>query len=286
MRSRQLGNLICAWVLLFPAITACAQSDPVWTLKGATMGTTYNVKIVATDDSPKANVIQAAIDARLDDINQKMSTYIDDSEVSRFNRAPSGQWFPVSQDTLHVVTLAQQLSDKTDGAFDITVGPLVRLWNFGAGADQRPFEPPSRDAIQTTMQTVGYQKLQTQSDPPALRKQVDGLEIDLSAVAKGYAVDQVFQVVASMDRASSWWKLEEKFESLDVTRTERNGRSASKPRLGRSGSCIRLWNSRMSRWPPPEIIETTRCIAGQLTRTHWTRGPDNPSAMLWHRLPY
>ncbi len=123
-----------------------------------------------------------------------MSTYRDDSELSRFNRAAADEWFAVSSATAEVVAAAQEISRKTHGALDVTVGPLVRLWHFGpekvSNARNR-FEPPSEAALQSARKLVGYEKLQVRNDPPALRKLTNGLEVDLSSIAPGYAVDQV-----------------------------------------------------------------------------------------------
>jgi thiamine biosynthesis lipoprotein len=123
-----------------------------------------------------------------------MSTYRDDSELSRFNRAAAGEWFAVSRATAGVVAAAQEISRKTNGALDVTVGPLVRLWHFGpqkTSSSRASFEPPSDTALQSARNLVGYEKLEVRDDPPALRKLTKGLEIDLSSIAPGYAVDQI-----------------------------------------------------------------------------------------------
>lgn len=136
--------------------------------------------------------LQQAVQTRLDEINQLMSTYQDDSDVTRFNRSDSIDWFPVDAETAAVIQRSRDISVWTDGAFDITVGPLVQLWNFGAGKqDGQDQILPTTEAIQKARQRVGYQKLEVRQDPPSIRKSQPDLQIDLSAIAKGYAVDQV-----------------------------------------------------------------------------------------------
>lgn len=183
---------LTVFVVVLVATRACCANEQLTEISGPTMGTSYHIKLLDVRD-PSA--IQAQVDERLAEINALMSTYISDSEVSRFNRAAADQWFSISAETLKVIELAQSISRQTQGAFDITVGPLVRLWNFGSHAEPGTFSPPDEKEIRTVLQAVGYEKLEIQQDPPALRKTIDGLEIDLSAIAKGYAVDQIAELL-------------------------------------------------------------------------------------------
>jgi len=178
---------ISVWLL-----SACQSGTPqraLTELQGATMGTTYTVKIVELPPEVKPGGIQAEIDATLEKINRQMSTYLDDSELSQFNRHQATDWFDVSQSLAGVLKQAQHVSVLTHGAFDVTVGPLVNLWGFGPspGNDQVPSDQEIREA----MNRVGYTALQVRSSPPAIRKDRADLYVDLSAIAKGYAVDAV-----------------------------------------------------------------------------------------------
>lgn len=178
-------------VLLGPILAAeCRASDgELREWSGLTMGPiTYKV-IVLTDPGRDLSAVQQAVTATLERINSRMSTYQSDSEVTRFNRSESTEWFEVSEETAKVVQCAQELSRDSDGAFDVTVKPLVELWNFGAGRGE--FKIPDEATIQGIRQYVGWEKLQVQLVPPALRKSDSRLQIDLSAIAKGYAVDAV-----------------------------------------------------------------------------------------------
>lgn len=166
-----------------------------WT--GSTMGTNYTVKGSNLPPEFTPVLIQRDIEAILDRINRKMSTYQEDSELSKFNRAKTTDWIPVSSESVFVIAAALQVSRLTDGAFDITVGPIVNLWGFGPTISEAVF--PTDEMIQETLQTVGYQHIFIQDTPPALRKDLPDVQIDLSAIAKGYAVDQVAEYLESIE---------------------------------------------------------------------------------------
>jgi len=166
-----------------------------------TMGTQYSVEwpARATIDDKKLGV---EFDRRLEQINQAMSTYIVDSEISRFNRLPPGSQMGLSEDFAVVMLQAIKIARQTQGAFDFTVGPLVNLWGFGPpGA--RTTAPKEAD-IAALMSGVGYENIQLQADENKLSK--PGIstyrlskhrqsEIDLSAIAKGYAVDALARLL-------------------------------------------------------------------------------------------
>lgn len=150
-------------------------------LSGATMGTSYRVLAQGCPDGlPQEQVLQV-----LDQVVQEMSTWVPDSRLSRFNREPPGEWFPVSADMVRVVAAASTVSDATEGAFDVTVAPLVG--EFGFGAEQAA----ANDAAQ-----VDYRLLEFRERPPALRKRAP-LQVDLSAIAKGFAVDRISERLAA-----------------------------------------------------------------------------------------
>jgi thiamine biosynthesis lipoprotein len=176
------------------AIAPSTHAEPL-TFGGPTMGTSYHVRFTAPKSAPvDAQKLQRDVESLLAEIDRQMSTYRDDSELSRFNRAAADEWFALSPATAEVVAAAQEISRRTDGALDVTVGPLVRLWHFGsekASTARTRFEPPSEAALQSARKLVGYEKLEVRSDPPALRKLTEGLEVDLSSIAPGYAVDRI-----------------------------------------------------------------------------------------------
>jgi thiamine biosynthesis lipoprotein len=118
-----------------------------------------------------------------------MSTYIPDSELSLINSSTSTEWIPVSSQLYDVLFAAQQVSRQTDGAFDITVGPLVNLWGFGPDKVNRPV--PAAEDIATILPGTGYRQLELRTSPPAVKKHHPSTYLDLSGIAKGYAVDRI-----------------------------------------------------------------------------------------------
>lgn len=156
---------------------------------GSTMGTQYTVKVVGLPAAVLPTALSKDIVRLLGGVDAKMSTYRSDSELSRFNDNRTTQWFPVSQEMVRVVDEALKVSEITLGAFDITVGPLVNLWGFGP--TMRPDRVPAELEIESELARVGSRHVHTREMPPALRKDLEGIYIDLSAIAKGYAVDKV-----------------------------------------------------------------------------------------------
>jgi len=168
-----------------PAIAA----TKTWKFTGSSMGTTYHVTVLATSPVATRQQIQWGIQHTVDVIDQQMSTYKTDSELSLFNRNQSTNWQPVSAAMFKVLSAAQQVSRWSRGAFDITVGPLVNLWGFGPGTGAGGL--PTAAQIKGKLAVVGYQGLRLQATPPAAAKRWPGLQLDLSAIAKGFAVDRV-----------------------------------------------------------------------------------------------
>lgn len=172
-------------------ISACTnESVPVVHLSGQTMGTTYNIKLVA-EESEATRALQQKVDRRLAEINQLMSTYDTTSELSRFNQYRYTNPFPVSEETLVVVKEALRLGKLSEGRLDITVGPLVNLWGFGP--NKRPNAVPSDEQIAEVREYVGLDKLSVTAD--GLNKAHPMVYVDLSTIAKGYGVDQLAELI-------------------------------------------------------------------------------------------
>ncbi len=154
------------------------------------MGTYYRVTVAYRSTDFSADNLKKIVETRLDEINSRMSTYLTYSEISRFNQfAETDKWFPVSEDTAVVVVESLKIFEESDGAFDITVGPLVDLWGFGPPKEKKQI--PDQDSIQAALGKIGSKHLQARLSPPALKKAISDLQIDLSAIAKGYAVDAI-----------------------------------------------------------------------------------------------
>jgi thiamine biosynthesis lipoprotein len=154
------------------------------------MGTTYNVKFVSVDGVEQQK-LKREIDQSLLNINQLMSTYIKDSELSRFNQWRSVEPFPMSAQTLDVLIEAKRLGVMSAGLLDVTIGPLVNLWGFGP--QNRPEKVPTEKLIDTTRQKVGLDKLKIGTTWAS--KSHPDLYIDLSTIAKGYAVDKLAELL-------------------------------------------------------------------------------------------
>ncbi len=183
---------ILALVLVL-LLAACDSSQRPDAFSGNVMGTTYSVQVVDVPSAVDDAKLDSSIATTLNGVDTAMSTYKPDSEVSRFNQSVAGEKTTVSDNTLHVIELALAVYEQSRGAFDITVGPLVDLWGFGA--DTRELKQlPSDSAIQAALDKVSVAAIKMQQTPPALSKDKN-VEIDLSAIAKGYAVDLVAELL-------------------------------------------------------------------------------------------
>lgn len=161
-------------------------------LSGNTMGTTWSLKI-ADDQAVNKEEVMSLIQGRLDELEQLFSNWRPDSEVERFNASVSTDWQPVSSELAEIALLAQEISRDTDGAFDITLAPLVKLWGFAGGTTLK--ETPSDQAIHDVKKQVGWQKLEIRQQPPSLRKADTAVSMNVSALAEGYAADDLTEML-------------------------------------------------------------------------------------------
>lgn len=182
-----LGAVAVGLVLTLAA--ACTPQPELTEVSGKVMGTTYSVKVVGVPAEVDRTRLAREVDRVLNEVNERMSTYLPDSELSRLNASRDTGWVAVSPELLAVVQEAQRVSVLTGGAFDVTVGPVVNLWGFGPG--RRVEQVPTDAEVEAARARVGFQYLHTRASPPALKKDRPDLYLDLSAIAKGYAVDRV-----------------------------------------------------------------------------------------------
>ena len=179
--------------LLF--ISGCqSDSSKVVSYQGMTMGTTFTVKWVSSSENTE---FQTLIDQALVAVNQSMSTYISNSELSRFNHLQREQSMRISAPLVYVLGLSKDINIKTRGAFDVTVGPMVNLWGFGP--DGRVVNAPTDEEIDRVRKRVGFNFIRVDGDE--LSKERDSY-IDLSAVAKGYGVDVIAELLEKHDISS------------------------------------------------------------------------------------
>ncbi len=158
------------WLLL----TAASMAAELPTLAGPAMGTTYRVTLAADSPGMTRGEVHREVEAVLARIDRAASTWRNDSDASRFNRTDAGEWVTVSADLLTLVETAREIHDQSEGAFDITVGPA------GSG---RP---------------TGMRHVVSRLSPPALRKSVPGIAIDLGGIGPGYAVDRIGERLVSL----------------------------------------------------------------------------------------
>lgn len=178
------------WLVAFIAvlfIAGCEKPVELVHVTGPTMGTTYNIKYLQQQDLPSPAAVQAEIDRLLEEVNDQMSTYREDSELSRFNRHSSNEPFFVSDATATVIKEAIRINELTLGALDVTVGPLVNLWGFGPEA--RRDKVPSPEKLAQRKAKTGIEHLTISGN--YVSKAIPNLYVDLSTIAKGWGVDVV-----------------------------------------------------------------------------------------------
>ncbi|MBD1226074.1 FAD:protein FMN transferase [Xenorhabdus griffiniae] len=193
-----LSKKMINWgALLFAMMMLAACGGPKQqNLNGQTMGTYYSVKYVADSSTPAPENLQKEIDRLLEEVNDQMSTYRPNSELSRFNQSREvNKPFPVSAATAKVVKEAIRINKLTEGALDVTVGPLVNLWGFGP--EGRITKAPTDEELAMRRTWTGIDNLSVEGNN--LVKSIPELYVDLSSIAKGYGVDVVAEYLESQN---------------------------------------------------------------------------------------
>tara|TARA_B100001115_G_scaffold115568_1_gene85894 strand:+ start:904 stop:1917 length:1014 start_codon:yes stop_codon:yes gene_type:complete len=175
------------FLLLF---NRCADIENQYTISGNTMGTTYLIKIVTSDNDYKAGSIKNSIDSLLIELNEQMSTWDPESEISKFNEWNSKVPFAVSDDFLNVVKKSITISRNTGGLFDPTVYDLMSLWGFGP--NPRSGFPDMED-VHRVLEHTGIDQIKITDS--VLVKSNKMCKLDLNAIAKGYGVDKIFNLL-------------------------------------------------------------------------------------------
>ena len=175
---------LAAW--LFALISSCSQEKP-YKKSTYVMGTRASVSIYGMDQKQAEEAAGKALH-ELHRLEQMMSTWNPESEVSGLNSAPGGKKVKLSEELIELIDIAKQFSSLTSGAFDVTARPLSRLWGFQEGSESIP----SAEAISEALGRVGHQKIITDSTGVTLPP---GTEIDLAGIAKGYGVDRCAEIL-------------------------------------------------------------------------------------------
>ena len=173
---------------------ACATAPRQTLLAGETMGSAWTAKVVGDLPMPEAQ-LRAAMQARFDAVNQALSTYRPDSALSRFNDDTSGDWVDIDPELAVVMGYALHLAERSGGAYDVTVGPLVNLWGFGPDPATRSV--PGTPAISAARERVGWRKVSVDAASSRARKP-PGVRVDLSSLGKGRGVDRVAEYLDSV----------------------------------------------------------------------------------------
>ncbi len=186
--------ILFVFVLIFNlGITGCGTSSrEVESFQGSTMGTTYSIKYVQEKSSKGIDVIKKAVDKGLEKINSMMSTWDPESNLSLINKADADKWLDLPSDLSKLIGFAFDLSRKTDGKYDVSIGPLINLWGFGPEGSKKI---PTDLQIAKTMKISGYDKIELNIKTDKLKKRFKESYIDLSSIAKGYGVDKTAKIL-------------------------------------------------------------------------------------------
>lgn len=187
-------------VALWAAVSAAACApppDPAWTLDGEAFGTRWTVRIRGAQTQPES--VRAVIEFELDAVDRGMSNWRADSELSRLNAAASSEPVPISDPLALVLETAVRVHEESGGAFDVTVGPLLRLFGFGPDGDPGT-AAPAPEEFEAARARVGSHLLSVErlDAGAALHRRVPGVELDLSGIAKGYAVDRISTILTGL----------------------------------------------------------------------------------------
>lgn len=172
--------------LLTLVLSAAEAGEPLL-VGGRSMGTTWSLRVADRPAQDSLKALAEGVQTEFDRVEQIFSLYREDSELSRFNAAADQVWLPVSDEVLRLVHRARELSELTGGAFDPTVEPLVRLWKLREFSTD--WQPPARELIEAARNRTGLRFLEEHPDQSALKKKRSGLQLDLSALVEGLALD-------------------------------------------------------------------------------------------------
>ncbi|WP_454834711.1 FAD:protein FMN transferase [Pseudomonas lini] len=173
-------------VVLVGVMSGCGNGDSLERFDGPTMGSRYSIQYVRHTSTPGPKAVQSEVENILAEVDRQFSTYRSDSDTERFNALPAGRCQVMPGPVLELIRVGEQLSSQSDGAFDLTVEPLLNLWGFGP--QSREEKVPTADALALTRQRVGYGHLRIDGD--RLCKDAP-VEVDFNSLAAGYAVDRI-----------------------------------------------------------------------------------------------
>jgi thiamine biosynthesis lipoprotein len=157
------------------------------------MGTMFEIKLYAPDEPSAKTAFQAAF-ARVTQLDNELSDYKPDSELNLATKAAATHPVHISDDLAAVLTTSQMISEQTGGAFDVTVGPLTRLWRQA----RKNHQLPTPEAIHQAQQRCGYRKLHLDPKSQTMTVDLPDMQLDLGAIAKGYTADEALKVITNL----------------------------------------------------------------------------------------
>lgn len=172
-------------ILVFFLLGGCLETDKARHILGESMGTTYSINVLGDE-----RVQKDAINQRLLEINSLFSTWQEDSEISRLNEAPVGKWLKVSDEFFQLLHASETIYHQTGGFFDPGIGRLIDLWGFGAKGGRT--NVPQRNDVNTAFENSSIKYVEFGEGQ--IKKTRD-IHLNLSAIAKGYAVDEVARLI-------------------------------------------------------------------------------------------
>src|SRR5215210_7344226 len=182
------ASLFISFLFLVSGSLSGSPSRPILTrfeFSQIHMATQFTIILYASDARTATRASNAAFKL-IEELDATMSDYRDSSELMALCRKSGGQWIKVSRHLFRVLAMSQEMARRTEGAFDITVGPVVRLWRRA----RRTGEMPDPQSLARAVELTGYGKLKLNEKTRSVRLEKPGMLLDLGGIAKGYAADE------------------------------------------------------------------------------------------------
>ncbi len=174
-------------------LSACQPGGGETELSGDVQGTTYHIKMVLGGQTVALEELRKGVEETFANIDIKLSNYRDDSEISKLNRQKTTEWLPVSREIADILAIASEVHEKSSGCLDLTIKPLFDLWGFS----RHETKVPAQADIDKVLAHVGMDKIEMDQQNLRLKKKDPEVAIDLSAIAQGYTVSAIAQLLES-----------------------------------------------------------------------------------------
>jgi thiamine biosynthesis lipoprotein len=189
---------ILSIILALPALRAAEPALSRYTYSERCMGTLFRIIVFAPTEASADKAAKAAF-ARINDLDASMTDYREASELMQLCAKSGGEPVKVSDDLFTVLSKAQEASELSDGAFDVTVGPIVRLWRLA----RRTQKMPAPEQLAKAKALVGWRNVELDQKNRTVRLKKEGMRLDLGGIGKGFAADEAIKVLQKqgVDRA-------------------------------------------------------------------------------------